>query len=410
MNIKKFDFDGNETLNTNLISDSTIIGCAINSVKNDSYMIAYKDNYSSNPISLLKIDTQLNIIWHKKIMANSPNSFGSLSLNKWGQNKVAVGLISRILQISSDGDSLLLAWNRRHNFISETVDRSILISLDKTLTKIDSMNNTVWTHNFENDLGPITQSADGSYLIIIKNADYNNPYSIQKIDEARNIIWTKPIKRIAFNILETFDNSIIMTGVLRQYYRTQNDAFNLWNLKTDPLGNYNSINLITPIGYEDILTFNNYTIGWHSNGVERVNLAYSTDDGNKWNFIAENIDADTSEYIWTVPLLFTDRIKIKIQDSNNPNIFNYSEYPIYVSIYQPTDYISTNEIFMWIGNNGMGSQDPMKQWCGFYWPGGDSATIPAIFADGLVWGGKVNGEIRVNGNTYRYGLTTRKNT
>ena len=30
--------------------------------------------------------------------------------------------------------------------------------------------------------------------------------------------------------------------------------------------------------------------------------------------------------------------------------------------------------------------------------------IPAIYCDGLVWGGKVNGEIRVNGNTYRNGL------
>ena len=40
-----------------------------------------------------------------------------------------------------------------------------------------------------------------------------------------------------------------------------------------------------------------------------------------------------------------------------------------------------------------------------YWPGGEDATIPAIFADGLVWGGKVNGEIRVNGDTYRQGLT-----
>ena len=55
---------------------------------------------------------------------------------------------------------------------------------------------------------------------------------------------------------------------------------------------------------------------------------------------------------------------------------------------------------MWMGNNGMGSHDPRTDGSGFYWPGGESATIAAIFADGLVWGGKVNGEIRVNGSTY----------
>ena len=38
-----------------------------------------------------------------------------------------------------------------------------------------------------------------------------------------------------------------------------------------------------------------------------------------------------------------------------------------------------------------------------YWPGGENATIIAVYHDALVWGGKVNGEIRVNGSTY--GLT-----
>ena len=60
---------------------------------------------------------------------------------------------------------------------------------------------------------------------------------------------------------------------------------------------------------------------------------------------------------------------------------------------------------MWMGNNGMNSHDPRNDASGFYWPGGENATISAIFEDGLLWGGKVNGEIRVNGSTYRQGLT-----
>ena len=63
---------------------------------------------------------------------------------------------------------------------------------------------------------------------------------------------------------------------------------------------------------------------------------------------------------------------------------------------------------MWIGNNGMGSHDPFTDGAGLFWPGSENATIAAIFADGLVWGGKVNGEIRVNGDTYRYGLQAGK--
>ena len=60
---------------------------------------------------------------------------------------------------------------------------------------------------------------------------------------------------------------------------------------------------------------------------------------------------------------------------------------------------------MWVGNNGIKWHDPRNDASGFYRPGGEDATLSAIFADGLVWGGKVNGEIRVNGSTYRYGLT-----
>jgi hypothetical protein len=72
------------------------------------------------------------------------------------------------------------------------------------------------------------------------------------------------------------------------------------------------------------------------------------------------------------------------------------------------EFIAVNECFMWIANNGMGSHNPITDGSGFYWPGGENATIPAIFADGLLWGANVEGEIRVNGSTYRYGLQAGK--
>ncbi len=73
-----------------------------------------------------------------------------------------------------------------------------------------------------------------------------------------------------------------------------------------------------------------------------------------------------------------------------------------------SEYIAINQCFMWIANNGMGSHNPISDDSGFYWPGGEEATIPAIFADGLIWGAKIGREIRVNGATYRYGLQAGK--
>ncbi|MFH1194947.1 MAG: hypothetical protein V1720_04505 [bacterium] len=72
------------------------------------------------------------------------------------------------------------------------------------------------------------------------------------------------------------------------------------------------------------------------------------------------------------------------------------------------NYLAGNEILMWVGNNGMCAHDPRNDASGFYWPGGENAIITAIFTDGLIWGGKIDDEIRVGGATYRYGLQAGK--
>jgi hypothetical protein len=71
-------------------------------------------------------------------------------------------------------------------------------------------------------------------------------------------------------------------------------------------------------------------------------------------------------------------------------------------------YIATNQIKMWISNNGDGSHDPQTDGNGLYWPGGINATKSAVFEDGLLFGGIVNGQKRVNGNTHRQGLQAGK--
>lgn len=72
------------------------------------------------------------------------------------------------------------------------------------------------------------------------------------------------------------------------------------------------------------------------------------------------------------------------------------------------NFIAINQILMWVSNNGDGSHDPVSDGGGFYWPGGREARISAIFEDGLIWGGKIGREIRVNGNTHRQGLQAGK--
>jgi hypothetical protein len=61
--------------------------------------------------------------------------------------------------------------------------------------------------------------------------------------------------------------------------------------------------------------------------------------------------------------------------------------------------IDINTIQMWFSNDGQGSCDhPNHTHGGLYWPKGSNKT--AVFSDGLIWGGQVDGRFQVNGSIY----------
>ena len=61
-----------------------------------------------------------------------------------------------------------------------------------------------------------------------------------------------------------------------------------------------------------------------------------------------------------------------------------------------------NDVGIWIANNGSMSHNPVTDGSGFEWPLGSLRYL--LFQEGLLFGGKVMGEIRIEGSTYRYGL------
>lgn len=64
--------------------------------------------------------------------------------------------------------------------------------------------------------------------------------------------------------------------------------------------------------------------------------------------------------------------------------------------------LAGNSIGMWLSNNGSMSHNPMTDGSGLEWPLGSEKYL--IFEEGTLLGAMVNGEIRVGGSTYRYGL------
>src|SRR5512143_1219783 len=67
-----------------------------------------------------------------------------------------------------------------------------------------------------------------------------------------------------------------------------------------------------------------------------------------------------------------------------------------------TDFISINNVLMYMSNNGNMAYNPVASGNGFIFPKGSGKSV--IFEDGFIWGGTVSGELRVGGSTYRQGL------
>ncbi len=66
------------------------------------------------------------------------------------------------------------------------------------------------------------------------------------------------------------------------------------------------------------------------------------------------------------------------------------------------DFISINNILMYMSNNGRMAYNSKSEGSGLEWPQGSAKYV--IFTDGIMWGGKVQGEPRTGGATYVPGL------
>ncbi len=377
-------------------SDQSEQGYDLIQLPDSSYIISSYDEGDFG-YYLRKTDTNGNLLWIKNIRHQVTMYQFSYLVNLKDDNFL-YGNIFSLMKMNSEADTLWIktmypTYLTHQSFF--TNDEHILLSTSTNLQKLDLDGNIRWQNSYGNIVS-FVQSVDNHYILLQRMPSAPYPSKIFEIDTSGNVLSEVQIGDFGKYITNTSDG-----GFAVSYY---------WStrfLKTDSDFNYTAVNLYSPWDGQqiNINISNSFPIAWHSNNINYVNIDYSIDNQNSWTNIINYYPADADTFYWTVPSLPDGELYIRVSDSFNPDIYDRSDPPQSVINYKAYDYIAANEIFMWIGNNGMGSHNPLSDDCGFYWPGGEDATIPAIFADGLVWGGKVNSEIRVNGATYRYGLT-----
>ncbi len=82
---------------------------------------------------------------------------------------------------------------------------------------------------------------------------------------------------------------------------------------------------------EKVLVGTIKNIGWtRTDNISKINLYYKTIDG-VWKAIAQNYPADSTHFNWTIPDDVSDSCYVKINDANNPLLYDISNAPFIIS-------------------------------------------------------------------------------
>jgi hypothetical protein len=362
---------------------------------------------------------------------------GTESINTIVEKRSSLGNIiwSKIFPINVTG----FAQNRHS---TEDTEGNIMFSYRNNLFKLSSDGESSWTIKLEDVITNLLSTDGNKILAVLKNLN-----SVLIAPDG-SVLWTKSLKtKNNFSALTATKNNIItaeqnengsmiytynLSGEKTDsFYINQDITFikgisgsrlllagshnlNVYNnhikgdfgiTATDNNGNLpKGIEIFFPNFPEQITTDEDIAILWLSTQVNSVDISYSSDNGTTWNLIEQNVSAEKKYYFWNLPYKNISSLLIKISDSDNQDFYDISDFPSNIVVYDSYDYIAANECFMWVGNNGMGSNDPKDYDSGFFWPGGSMAVNPLIFKDGLVWGGIIDGQLKANGNYYKDGL------
>lgn len=85
-----------------------------------------------------------------------------------------------------------------------------------------------------------------------------------------------------------------------------------------------SITVTDPNGGEVWLVGTLRNITWGSTAISQVNISYSITNGNSWLTVANNVNAASGSYSWTIPNTPSTECLVKITDATNANSYDVS--------------------------------------------------------------------------------------
>ncbi|HMU44687.1 MAG TPA: hypothetical protein PKA80_15415, partial [Ignavibacteriaceae bacterium] len=370
----KMDYDGNiifekiyETPNDN--------GYTFQTVEADSGNFLMLSTYQ-----LYKINSAGELLWVKDF--NPPIFIHPLSyytknlISKISDGLFVIAGVNQLLAIDLNGSELwrLIFPSSFIKNMIKSLDNNILIFYGNTLKKINPSGEIIYDQVFKNNVFTLyPYRKDNQLLIVLDPAVATEKFSLITLEADTMIVSEKELPIEATYLIETDDDGFLFSGAKNGMTRLLKTEANLFHKSVTMK------KLDSPLDWvhefdeppNTFFGFQKYYISWDCSEVNNINLDYSTDGGINWIEIVSNLSCDSSFYPpigwnsenypfyeWTTPAIFSDKFYIKVSDSIDPTVYDRTDPIGSIFVYQQYDTISTNNITMWIGNNGMGSSNP----------------------------------------------------
>ncbi len=157
--------------------------------------------------------------------------------------------------------------------------------------------------------------------------DYLNTEFVNiKFSTNNGITWQTVASNVPANLKKyewTIPNSPTNEGVISIFDLDNSSFFDRNSKLFKIIGN--GIVLLSPNGDEVITAGEPYSINWSSLNSLQLDIYLSLDGGSTYKLIADSVTSTNYTYLWTVDDTSSTEAKIKLIDSYNHSIFDYSE-------------------------------------------------------------------------------------
>ncbi len=234
-----------------------------------------------------------------------------------------------LLEKNSIIRKLSLSWNQYHFYVEEDKFQLRISSLNggsiQHLISESSITLNKWYH-----IAFTIDENNGIKLYIDGVIDAFNPGALTGWSHSGSSDITIAYKDTWYNFDGKLDDIRIYDNILTEGQISELYHENAYYMLSAPNGGE-----IYNIG-------ENVNIEWERSNFDYVKIDYSTDRGDTWLPVADNIDMSAGSYGWTVPSTPTSLGLVRISNQENPSVFDISDEQFYIhnngqQIFEMTD-------------------------------------------------------------------------